>query len=914
MSKLYYLLISVFFVSVSLTASGQSTITGTINDKDNGGPVPGVVIMQKGGKSTVTDANGKFTLEVNTKEEVTIETSHIGYEKQVFKLKPGVTLTINLEQSSHMASTVVVTGSRVSEKIFESPVTVYKIDAKAVQSSASGDFYQSMGNLPGVDVVNTSFGMKMFNTRGFNTTSPFRTVQLVDGIDGITPVLNFSPGNVLGITDIDIKNMEIVSGPSSAMYGPNAMQGIINISSFTPFDKQGLTIQLKGGTRSYGDVQARYAKVIGKKQRFGVKVVASYFRAKEWVADDPVLNTYRPRPGAPVNMNNLLNTLAADTTLPASTQALLDSFVTYTQTNANALPGTVSYTVPGYKETDLVPEPVTYSFKISPAVYYKITDSLEISYMFRFSQQSAIYQGNNRAFFKDFTFSQHKLELRGKNFFIKGFINTDNVANTYDLVLTGISMGQQQVGAYNSAYLLNYINNISTASGSFANAVDSAAVAGAKGGATTAAGQTWVQPGTEAFNNLFNATVSSTNRPVGSRYISNSSIWQVDGQYNYKNKIVDVGVGAMFRRYIPRTEGRLFADTMQQDGTYRKISYNEIGGYVQLYKGLLDNKIKLTASLRLDKSQNYDLQYSPRFSASVTIAKRHNIRVALQSAFRTPSLNDQYFLLNVGAFTVRGNVTGYDNLYTASSVAAYQAGGNTDPAKLQKIVLDPVKPENLQMAEIGYRVNIFGGLYADINAFYGVYKNFIGLIRCVEPNIGDVDDSTGVAAINARNYKTYNIATNSKSDVPSYGGTVALTYYFGAGNSVYANYAYTKVDTVGLNDNLVAGFNTPPHKVNVGFNIDNIWKGIGFSANFKWMDKFVWTSAFTAAVPAAAKGVEVPANHWLDLQISYKIPKAYSVVRIGGSNIYNNRKVQAGGGPLIGATYYIAYMFDIGKL
>lgn len=912
MRKLYVLFLLTANLLIVTAAMGQQTISGKVTDTKTGETVPGVIITQKGGKGTVSDAAGSFTLNVTGTDSVAIEVSHLGYEKLMMKAKPGSVLTIKLVQGAYLTSTVVVTGSRLSENIFESPVTIYKIDSRAIQGSASGDFYQSMGNLPGVDVVNTSFGLKMFNTRGFNSTSPFRTVQLIDGIDGITPVLNFSPGNMLGITDIDIKNIEIVSGPSSAMYGPNAMQGIVNISSFSPFDKQGLMVRLKGGNRSYGDVQVRYAKVIGKKQRFGVKVTASYYQAKEWIATDPLINNYRNRKGTPVNMNNLLGVFAADTTLSPALQAQIDSFVTYTQSNANALPGAaVTYNIKGYNESDLVPEPTTYSFKISPAIHYKITDSLEVSYIYKFSQSSAIYQGNNRAFFKDFTFSQHKLELKGSNFFIKGFINTDNVVNTYDLALTGLSMGSQQQGAYNSAYLLNYINAISAASNGFANGLTAGDITAAQTSAATSAAGTWAQPGTEKFNTLFNSTISSTNRPVGSKYISNSSVWQVDGQYNYKNKIVNVGVGAMFRRYIPRTQGRLFADTLQQDGTYRNISYNEMGGYVQLSKSLWRNKLKLDASFRLDKSQNYDMQYSPRFSASLTLGK-HNIRLSAQSAFRTPSLNDQYFLLNVGAFIVRGNITGYDNLYTASSVAAYQAGGNTNPALLKPIVLDPVKPENLQMAEIGYRVNVMEGLYLDVNAFYGVYKHFIGLIRCVEPNVGDVDDATGVAAINARQYKTYNIATNSKSDVPSYGGTASLTYYWGVGNSVYANYAYTKVDTAGLNDNLVAGFNTPAHKVNIGFNIDNLWKGIGLSANWKWMDSFNWQSAFTSAVVPA--GVYVPANHWMDLQLSYKLTKAYSVIRIGGSNIYNNRKVQAGGGPLIGATYYVSYTFDIGKL
>ena len=147
--------------------------------------------------------------------------------------------------------------------------------------------------------------------------------------------------------------------------------------------------------------------------------------------------------------------------------------------------------------------------------------------------------------------------------------------------------------------------------------------------------------------------------------------------------------------------------------------------------------------------------------------------------------------------------------------------------------------------------------------------------------------------------------SNATSKVPSWGVAVSGSFYVGRGITPYVNYTYSDLDESNITNSgatVLSGFNTPRHKFNLGVNAIKVVGGFGFSANFKWVTSYKWESPF-------ADGV-VPSFHTLDLQLSYEIEKAYSTVRIGGSNIYNNMHIEAVGAPQIGALYYIGWTFD----
>ena len=130
---------------------------------------------------------------------------------------------------------VVVSASRTPEKVLQSPVTIERMGIADIKKSASPSFYDGLENLKEVQMNTSSLSFKSINTRGFATVANVRFMQLVDGMDNSSPLLNFVIGNMIGISEIDVQSVELLPGASSALYGANAFNGILFMNSKNPF-------------------------------------------------------------------------------------------------------------------------------------------------------------------------------------------------------------------------------------------------------------------------------------------------------------------------------------------------------------------------------------------------------------------------------------------------------------------------------------------------------------------------------------------------------------------------------------------------------------------------------------------------------------------------------------------------------
>ena len=92
-----------------------------------------------------------------------------------------------------------------------------------------------------------SLTFRTITTRGFISSGNTRLNQLIDGMDNQAPGLNFAVGNIVGLTELDVDNIELLSGASSALYGSGGMNGTVLITSKNPFKYQGLSFNLKQG-------------------------------------------------------------------------------------------------------------------------------------------------------------------------------------------------------------------------------------------------------------------------------------------------------------------------------------------------------------------------------------------------------------------------------------------------------------------------------------------------------------------------------------------------------------------------------------------------------------------------------------------------------------------------------------------
>ena len=117
------------------------------------------------------------------------------------------------------------------------------------------------------------------------------------------------------------------------------------------------------------------------------------------------------------------------------------------------------------------------------------------------------------------------------------------------------------------------------------------------------------------------------------------------------------------------------------------------------------------------------------------------------------------------------------------------------------------------------------------------------------------------------------------------------------------NYTFAKQEFNQADDpDFETNFNTPEHKVKVGISHDNIFKGLGFGINGRWQDAYEWTSTFVDGT--------IPARTVFDAQLTYPIEKWNSVVKVGGSNIFQEEYVAAPGSGLVGGQYFASWRLN----
>jgi outer membrane receptor protein involved in Fe transport len=918
-------LFSVFLcIFLSANAYAQEiSIKGKITDKATKEGLIGANVQIKGTNyGSVTDMNGNFEIKADVKLPVTLEVTYLGFATQTIDVTDAnqdIQVPM-MAQEIRVSEDVVISASRLSERIQTSPSSIQKLNTRQIQFVPSGNFYQSLGNLKDVDITTSSMGFQVFNTRGFNTTAPVRIVQFIDGMDNQAPGLNFPVGNLVGANDLDLESVEIISGASSALYGANAFQGIVVMQTKNPFDYKNLSVKIKGGSRQMVDAQIRYANAFGKKKHdrdiFGFKVSASYFRAKDWVADDTIANVYGDV-AADVNVSTVVRKLGVsdDTAIARQFRALnayLDFF-------PNAFPGTIHVAAPGYREQDLT-DGKTESIKASVALYARPIKDMQIEYQYKFGRGTAVYQGANRYNVKNILFQQHKVQFDYKGANLKYYTTQENAGGSYDMVFSAINLSKIGISRYVGNFIKYYFGELSGYTNGFHDDPHESDVQLARMHALDSANiNAYLQPGSYSFDSAYGLIVNDANLVTGSKFQDKSSLHHVEGSYNHTFKHdINWIAGASFRMYVPRSYGSIFYDTLVnradtlEDGSpdlkakFVNLNTWEVGGFTQITVELFKNRLKLVGSARVDKSENFKVQFSPRISAIATV-KGHTFRVSYQQAFRTPTLQNQYISLDLGAIQLLGNLHGADG-YDFQSVKDFRSNYNitleVDPTILKEVRLDPIKPEQVNSVEVGYRGVLARRLYVDVAGYFNRYFNFIGDLRFYMPTNKEtvVGTEGGADAMLTGAYKLVQMPTNAKQHVDAYGASIGLNYYIWRNLVGSFNYTFSDLNTKNLSDPIIPGFNTPKHKFNLGLSAMRIWKGLGFGINFKWVSDYNWESTFGDGL--------VPSYHMMDMQVSYEFPRWFTL-QVGGSNIYNNKHIEAYGSPKIGAIVYGSMTFDL---
>ncbi|MEZ4944309.1 MAG: TonB-dependent receptor [Cyclobacteriaceae bacterium] len=924
MYKIYKKFALSFFVVLGCTlgAYAQSTVSGTIKDGSTNESLAGVNIVVKGlVVGTISDLNGQFKLDLTQNPPFTLSFSFIGFANQEVQITEANTtgLEIVMEEQFMLGQEVVVSASRVEESILQSPVTIEKMDITAIKQAATPDFYDALANVKGVQVNSGSMNFTAVNTRGFATIANTRFVQLVDGMDTQAPLLNFPTGNIVGIGELDVESVELVPGAASALYGPNAFNGILIMKSKSPFEYQGLSAQLKagitnsdaGGSNPLTQYSIRYAKAFNNK--FAFKVNFSLMQATDWTSND--YTTERTNPESTVDLSGTKN---------------FDGLNLYGDETQIAVPvpsiGTITRT--GFREEDMLnafsDSNDAKSIKGDVALHYRINDKVEALYNFRMGGGSSIYQGTEKYVLRNFTQQFHKLELNADNWFVRGYVTATDTGDSYNLSALG-GYANETV----SPSATNWVPDYVVAMQGYVPGVP----AGNHDAARAFADRNRPQPGTAEYANLmktvrdnyFQRTPTGTwtdangvAHPAsggGASFLDNSKLYHAEFNYNFADKIsfAEVQVGGNFRQYNLFSDGTIFNEGPADGVNFERIAINEFGAYAQISKTIAE-KLKLGASLRYDKNENFDGRTTPRISAVYELSKNHNLRASFQTGFRNPDTQAQFIFFPSSSGTLLGSAEanaaryGVHNggAYTNASYADYRASGGSldpttgatnggNPALLVTADIPYVKPERLQAYELGYKGVFNNKVLIDLNGYYTEYNDFIGA-QIVAAKSGTTHQGNPLPA--GTLFSLYN---NSLETVKSYGVGLGMTYSLPRNFTVNGNWSWAYFEANETPD-FRAGFNTPRNKVSFGLGNRKVVKNLGFNVNYRWQHEFLWQSSYGEWL--------VPEFGVIDAQINYKVSSLKSTIKLGGTNIGGGDYRTNLGAPFVGQQYYISITFD----
>ena len=812
---------------------------------------------------------------------------------------------------------VVVSASRGSESILKSPVSIEVIDTRRIRLSAQPSYFDAIENIKGVQLLTSSLGFKVYNTRGFAATTNVRFVQLVDGRDNQAPHIGAPIASALAPSDLDIRRVELVPGVASALYGLNALNGLVTILTRNPFDSPGLSASHKMGLthvsdaavspKAYAETSLRYARRLGN--RFAFKVNVVYQRGYDWVAGN--------RTDLNPNGNASLGLFGADN--PA-----YDPVNGYGNEAANRRTLTLGgkrYSIgrTGYYEAEATDYRLQ-NLRGDLSLYYRFSPTVELAYTYQGATLDNVYQRTNRFRLDHYRLDQHSLTLTTPSVQLRAYRTHENTGDSYNIR----SMAENIDKSFktDNQWFADFTNQFT------ADTKAGLAVPDALRDARALADKGRPVPGTPAFTDLVAKLRTINNWDIGAALQVQSWMYHVEGQVEptrvrwqrFRQQTgLTILAGFDFRRYVVFPDGNYFINPTEPG---KNLVYGKTGGFVQLSRLFLNDKLKVAGSLRLDKNYYFDARLNPRLSVVYSPTDAHNFRLSYQNGYRFPSLFEGFTNINSGGVKRVGGLPIlsqgiYENAYLVTSVNAFQAAITTD-VNTNKLTTDQaiqknkgllkqspytyLKPEQVKSVELGYKgLFVQQRLYVDADVYYSAYQNFIAQVNANVAK-GKNPDSLAYYLSSSTTQNRYRLWTNSQTRVYNYGASLGLRYSLTQTWSVGGNASFAKLDRADNGDGLENSFNTPRWITNLNLSNGSLRQGFGFSVNYKHQDAFLWQSELATG--------NVSAINTLDAQVSYRFGGLPVLVKVGGTNLMNQPYYTFIGGPAVGGFYYTNLVWE----
>ena len=898
-------------------------------EADSEEPLTGVNITIQGTfQGTVSDVEGRFSISTDMAPPFTLVFSFVGYDKEHLEVVESLhDQLITLKPRAILGQEVVISASRVEENIMTSPVTIEKMTSRDVAQIPTANFYDGLYSIKGVDMNVHSLTFRFPNARGFTGETNVRMNQLVDGVDNSSPGLSFSAGNIFGLSNIDVESVELLVGASSALYGPGGMNGVLLMNSKNPYDYQGLTISLQGGLMHIDDPYAdgvkpiinldfRYAKSFNDK--FAFKVTGTYLDATDWFAVDfrdkyrldeagstretnegyDGVNVYGDDIVVPVNLAEIAPTVLEGVAEARGLEPGSPEWDDFIESNLHLFPDQI-ITRTGWKESDFV-DYNTHIYRFNAALHYRFGNNYEAILRGGTGNGTSVYTAQNRFAFDNFTMSNVQAEVNNPDFYVRSYYVWENSGDSYNVGGAGAMINEawkpsevwyeDYIGAFTQRILLG-----DTEDEAFRFARQVAENRDQYGNIHNPTENAFPYAGSEEFNEYFEQVIKTPVQEGGARVLDKSKMFHTEGLYNFSRHIpwFELQAGASYRYYIINSEGTVFADTPGNP-----ININQFGGFAQLNKMFLNDHLKLTLAARYDKNEYFKGRATPRFSMVYIVDKDqdHTLRGSIQTAYRFPSIADQWVNLDVGAYRVIGGLPEVHALYDFDTNPVYPLS-SANPVTGEPVlddgpfIIPEFEPERVTAYEMGYKgLFLHKMLFLDSYVFVNRFSGFLATQVLVQ-NPYEEDE---------RRFQT---TVSTDDPVTAWGWALGLDMLLPKGFFSSGNVAYNALES--LNDRppgFQSRFNTPRYRFNLSIGKRQFHDQIGFKISYRWQDTFLWESAFGVA--------QMPSYATLDGQVSYTFESLYTTVKIGGSNTLNKWYTTSFGSASIGGLYYLTLVFD----
>jgi len=789
------------------------SISGKITDKQTNEAMRGATVSIKGTHTyTVTNNEGDFLFRKVNIGKIILVISYVGYETAEYPVTivdgSKVIDNISLAIDDRMGNAVVVSASKRPEKITDAPASIQVIGKKELEQFTGSNTFELLSKVPGVEFTRTGVDHASINARGLNNAFNGKVFQIVDGRNSMTALSGSLPmHNNFSIVKDDIERIEVVLGPQTALYGPNAHNAIINFITKDPRTSQGTTVAISAGNQYQFSGRIRQAAKINRKWAY--KLAGEYAVGEEFKFYDSVYA------GGGVNGPAV-----------AIPERGMDFNFRHIRGEAH--------------------------------VYYSISPKADIIISTGGSKNNAI---NTHT-------AGHNLFRGVSNSFLQArYVSPHFYLNLYNAWADfGTSFS---VGGYTKDYWNFTHRNINRLSPEEAE---------------------------KAAMHPIHETPQRLN---------------AEAQYNYKFEKAKLFLvtGLSYQKDKPRAYGITLVDSAE------RIYVTQVGAVLQLEKSLPWG-IRLVGAGRWDNHSNFGNFFSPKLGL-VKRMGNGNARMTWGRAYSMPSILYQY--AKNGSFF--GNGRGI----------TYIPNGTKMSDSIRKTTI-PLKPEEVNTWELGYKGTIAKNLYIDINCFNGLSKNFFTPSIAVGGRalyVGDIPVKHPLSS--AGRIDTAGILNGAQftaifnfGDVKVYGIDAGLTYTFNKFISLSLNYSWLgsdidegHADNDGNKDGVVSAdersLNSPEHRGLVSLNFQNLCKQkmyINISARFVKQFDFYSGSQISTAAGEGHRGVVEGFNKnfdWgplggfttFDFSTGYKINEMISA-GMNITNLFDTEQRESAGSSLIG--------------